>query len=491
TMSESGRSCRCDCICCKKLHNCCFPCNCLAPCCKCLPQSLCSIQDWLHLVLLLGVLTTAVFTAFSIYVVAASETCSSPFCIRQVVALLVAIPSNYMFVQFIREYDQGSLADHMQTAQQAVQDLVKGYDAEVKEMRKVIDDLTGTAAAFAMSCFTTSREEFEKFLIGTKYYHTDLYVDPTVHQQFKQFVRKWLDIYAQSLLDPDPLRDGLDASLASCITVEATCDEILARLANTRMSTLQQRSRELNEQCIAGQEFVQDALCLLDHREISVASSSFMLSDDPSRKCGISWLRCGCTSLGLLVERTRDRDFVSEWPQTFGFCCFSVTVLSGRHQLFLFLLFFNVLMIVYEAIAERPWLMGVFIANEVCVLAILICFEQIDEIAKLQRQQQRYRERRERLAAKAKSAREDWMKVQRLFDLWNYRTQPFLRIMGKLHRTLEGMDRDACMPRLKDVEARRPSTVAHEAQRLQWLQETNERIGELDARLEGVEWASE
>ena len=30
----------------------------------------------------------------------------------------------------------------------------------------------------------------------------------------------------------------------------------------------------LNEQCIAGQEFVQDALCLLDHREISVASSA-------------------------------------------------------------------------------------------------------------------------------------------------------------------------------------------------------------------------
>ena len=30
---------------------------------------------------------------------------------------------------------------------------------------------------------------------------------------------------------------------------------------------------------------------------------------------------------------------------------------------------------------------------------------------------------------------------------------------------------------VEDVEARRPSTVAHEAQRLQWLQETNEPLG--------------
>ena len=44
-------------------------------------------------------------------------------------------------------------------------------------------------------------------------------------------------------------------------------------------------------------------------------SGSFMLSDDPSRKCGISWLRCGCTSLGLLVERTR----LSDWVAGFQF----------------------------------------------------------------------------------------------------------------------------------------------------------------------------
>ncbi|CAE7376369.1 nek8 [Symbiodinium pilosum] len=379
-------------------------------------------------------------------------------------------------------------------------------------MRKVIDDLTGNAAAFAMSCFTTSREEFERFLIGTKYYHTaarrrwnylmpkpffrylsqanqlgkgslfgvpteviaiagkELYVDPAVHEQFKKFARKWLDIYAQS-------------------------DEIINRLNSTRMATLQQRSSELKEQCIAGQEFVQDALCILDNpRTISGSgvSSSFMISNDPSRKCGISWIRWGCTGLGLQVERTRDRDFFRpEWPRTIGFCCVSVTVLSARHQLFILLLLFDILMIVYEAIAYRPWLMAVFIANEVCVVAILICFEQIDEIAQLQRQQQRYRERRERLAAKAQKARNDWTKVQRLFDLWNYRTQPFLRIMGKLHRTLEGLDRDACMPRMKDAEARRPSTIARDAQRLQWLQDTNERISDLDARLEGVDWASE
>ena len=33
----------------------------------------------------------------------------------------------------------------------------------------------------------------------------ELYVDPAVHEQFKKFARKWLDIYAQSLLDPEAL----------------------------------------------------------------------------------------------------------------------------------------------------------------------------------------------------------------------------------------------------------------------------------------------
>ncbi|CAJ1403632.1 unnamed protein product [Effrenium voratum] len=353
-MSESGCSCQCDCLCCAKLHDCCFPCNCLQICFPCLPRSCSTLQDWLHMILLLGVVASAVCTGFSIYVIAASETCASPFCIRQILTLLVAIPSNYSFVMFIQEYDAGSLTKHMQTTQQAVQELVRAHNAEAKELREVIRKMTGNAVAFAMDCFKTRREEFEKFLVGSKLYHAELY-EAEMLEAFKRFVRKWVEVYAQSLLDPDMLRQGLEADLRSCETLEETCDTVLQRLTATKSVTLQQRSQELHEEVRHSQN-LQEALCIIDDAQQGqsmISSSSALASVDPSKKCGISWLRWGCTSLGLQLGRTRDRDFSHEWPRTVGFGLGSVTVLSARHRLFLYLFIFDIIMILLEVEARR------------------------------------------------------------------------------------------------------------------------------------------
>lgn len=95
--------------------------------------------------------------------------------------------------------------------------------------------------------------------------------------------------------------------------------------------------------------------------------------------------------------------------------------------------------------------MACVVANAVCVVSTLACFEQIDEIAQLQRRIDKYRRRNNQVQEEHREAKENWAKaseikkstafgnavrcnspllssccccpslVTRLHDLWNYR----------------------------------------------------------------------
>ena len=66
----------------------------------------------------------------------------------------------------------------------SVWDLVHGA---IEELREVIRKMTGNAVAFAMDCFKTRREEFEKFLVGSKLYHADLWPEIEKPERTKGF----------------------------------------------------------------------------------------------------------------------------------------------------------------------------------------------------------------------------------------------------------------------------------------------------------------
>jgi len=201
-------------------------------------------------------------------------------------------------------------------------------------------------------------------------------------------------------------------------------------------------------------------------------------------KCGVSWLRIGCNrKFGRQVSRTIDRDYRREWPLTVSFCCGSITLLSRRHVNHLVYLLLDSGLIIYEGIFGQV-VTGVLVsANLICVVSTLACFEQIDEIAQLQRRIHGYRQRSERVKEQHRKANENWTKVQQLHDLWNYRTQPFLIIMGKIHRALDNQDREYA--RALELARRNDGAVTDitPEQRLDWIKLANESLDCLDRKL--------
>ncbi|CAK0835019.1 unnamed protein product [Prorocentrum cordatum] len=108
--------------------------------------------------------------------------------------------------------------------------------------------------------------------------------------------------------------------------------------------------------------------------------------------------------------------------------------------------------------------MALLAVNTVCVISTLACFEQLDEIAKLQQRISKYQAMSEKMKVEFKQVNDKWKKVQQLHDLWNYRTMPFLAIMGKIQNALDDKERS------DDLQ-------------VEWLRRANDSLEILDEKL--------
>jgi len=106
----------------------------------------------------------------------------------------------------------------------------------------------------------------------------------------------------------------------------------------------------------------------------------------------------------------------------------------------MFAFFLDVGLISFHSYMERWSSLLLVIINLICIISVLACFEQINEIAILEQQIHVYEQRNEEVGKRRDEARENWEKVQQLHDLWLYRTLPSLSIMGKIHNHLGDED---------------------------------------------------
>lgn len=475
---------------CQQCHSRIFPCN-IGLCCPCLPSSWRSAKDWLHLILILGVLATVGFIIVQIVEIATQQHCHTPFCVGQLVSGILIIPSLYDFFKFIGTYDE-SLQEHKQRAEDEVHGLIESINQQVAEMQDVAAKLTESATDFAFRSFDTSREGFEKFILDLKLYYSELYVQEYMLEELRQFMLKWLIVFSQSLLDPDtnPLLKGIEEEFRRCTTLDDLCDKVTGRLSRLKVST------RLNLMAPA------DSYVLNNHNpaieDVERASQTSQTSQSgtaqvPTSKCGVSWFRCGCSGrFGRQVSRTRDGNYSREWPLTIAFCCGSITILSRRHLSHLLYFVIDVILIMYEILTHsQVYAMACVAANAVCVISTLACFEQIDEIAQLQRRIHKYQQRKDQVQERHREAKENWAKVQQLHDLWNYRTQPFLTIMGKIHRALDDKDREYA--RALELARRRGEIIDEtDEERLEWIRRANQSLECLDQKLGSIQnWTKE
>mmetsp|Transcript_120544 Transcript_120544/g.336333 ORF Transcript_120544/g.336333 Transcript_120544/m.336333 type:complete len:534 (+) Transcript_120544:130-1731(+) len=444
----------------------CFPCN-LSRCLPCLPSSWTKVQDWLHLVLIFGVLASMVCLIQMIYELGFGDKCRSPLCFKQWITGVIVLPSTIYFIQTIGRYDE-QLQERKQRHEHEVERLIGNINEQVAEMNQLCANLADRANTFATGRFNDKSQAFKLFLHQVREAYADLYVQEEMLDQLRRFVIAWFRAFAGTVINPrdNPLLGGVERDLSRCTTVQALCDVAMKRLEGGSIAF---RFQLPSQTPILQHRTLEDGSSAPSH------SSSFLGGAAASRLCGVSWLRCGRVGC---CRRERSAN-PSGMPVKFYFGCFMIKILSRSHVNLLLAFVADLLLVIVEVVEERWTSLALVITNVICITSLLACFEQINEIAQLEHQIHVYERRSAEVGQRRDEARSSWEKVQQLHDLWLYRTLPSLSIMGKIHTQLGllDMERTRALANGSTEADPRPEFLLHANECLNCLQQ---RLGSLE-----------
>lgn len=441
---------------------CCFPCN-LSRCLPCLPTSWTKVQDWLHLILIFGVVGSLLCLIQMIYELGFGERCRSPLCFKQWVAGVIVLPTTVYFIQTIGKYDE-QLREKKQRHEHEVERLITSINQQVEEMNDLCRKVTENANNFATGRFNDKSDAFKLFLRQVKDAYASLYVEPEMLEQLRRFVIAWFQAFAGTLINPrdNALLSGAERELSKCATVQAICDAAMKRLEGNSVAFRFQ---------------MPNSSPVLRHRTIEDGSSASFASAPAEARalCGVSWVSCG----RFPCCRRRRSPSVNGMPVTFLLGCMKLKILSRSHLNLLLAFLADILLVFFEMYNDRWSNFILVIINEACIVSMLACFEQINEIAQLEQQIQVFEQRSEEVGQRRDEAKESWEKVQQLHDLWLFRTLPSLTIMGKVHTHLGLMDMDRTTKAGGRAEGGDP--------RLEFLRKANEGLSSLQRKLGTLE----
>jgi hypothetical protein len=369
------------------------------------------------------------------------------------------VPSLISFISYIREYQQDLLEKRRTLAIEA-NNLVSEYNKQAEEMNERCRQIAENANDFAGSALNRDANSFKRFL-SHAHRASDIYSDEATVQQLRQFIINWFQTFSTTVIRPEsnPVWANIQNDMQRCTTVESLCDAARSRV----------------DQISIGFKFQEtDQMSFIDDRDTDEIGEQDLEANE--RKCGVTWIKLhGCvrakrlyherpvTYAVMCAEMRQGRPGLdeqqlrSEWrslrqvqgigcqrastpngmPFEVMFGCGKLRVLSWTHVNFLILVFVDIALLMYEALAQRWFSVGLVLINEICVISVLACFEQIDEIARLEKDIEQKREQVHEVADKREKANKDWDQVHRLHELWKYRTLPTLSVMHKVTEYLE------------------------------------------------------
>jgi len=387
--------------------------------------------------------------------------CNSAVCINRWIAGICILPSLLWFIVTIRHYDQ-ELQDKKRNRQIEVNNLIETHNKQAEEMNECCRQITENANDFAQGRFNDKATAFIRFLRNVPR-DVEVYSDQEMLDELRHFVIMWFHTFSGALLNPEsnPVWGNVEQEMRNCITVQDLCEAATKKVKSVGVAFKCQ---------------VQADIPLLEQRDSTERSSSSAgvvdLEGNVDRKCGVTWLkfhRCGkptrlfhnapvtYAEMRQAHQHLEEPELRAEWqglrrlqgcgiqrspsdngmPFEILFCFGKVRVLSGMHAKFLFLFFGDAALLVFEA-ANLRWISFLLIAiNEICAISVLACFEQINEIAVLDREINFFRERVTEVQQKHDKAKRDWDQVKQLHELWKYRTLPTLSVMEKVTFHLE------------------------------------------------------
>jgi len=448
----------------KKTESWCFPMQPFAICgglCFCLPATWKKIQDSTHLILVFGVMSCIAIILKSILVLMSPTECfyqDELFCGREISSVIFGMLLATYVSGIISQWDEQLMAKEQMCKEQK-QKLLNSYNELLGDMDGLLTNATESASGLAERSFESKRRDFQRFLERAKSRFTVYQGDLDMLNQFRRFCVNWLNVFQECSIDPlgNPTLVVTDEELQRQSTIVEVADLCLERLRVTEVRFISsQRDKDKN---IIDQR-------TKDYKRHTIKQGPRMLAitadgntppaannnnaggsnrslEELSRPKGQSrWLKCcggGC------------RWQVAEpyGTKALGCGCIDVTFLSKQHSMLLFVFFLGVLLFaldLYEVIGKNatgedlgPEAVSAFflIIAQLCVTVVLMNFEDIDTVQKLEREVQELKEQNEVVGKQRENMKEFWSNAQNLTELWLYRTVPRLDLYKELHSQLE------------------------------------------------------
>jgi len=346
----------------------------------------------------------------------------------------------------ISQWDEQLMAKEALCKEQKAK-LLSSYNDLLSDMDGLLTNATESASGLAERSFESKRRDFQRFLERAKSRFSQVYSgDLEMLRQFRRFCVNWLNVFKECSIDPvgRPTEVVDPEELENQTTIVEVADLCLERLRVTEVRFISaQRDKDKNMidhnqrdfKRHRAQQGAKKLAITAGGEEEPPKLETGASTPQPSRT---SWLRCG----------SGGQCKCSGYPSECTFLCGSVVCLSQQHTTIMFLFFVGGLVIaldIFNAMSAQATGINPFdvvalvcaILAEICVVVVLINFEDLDTVQKLEREVQELEAQNKAVSEQREKMKEFWASAQNLTELWLYRTVPRLDLYKELHSQLE------------------------------------------------------
>lgn len=399
------------------------------------------------------------------------RSCRSWWCVQEVcVAVSVAPCLWYMFKMF-RSSDEKIRAKEAEIAEKK-KELAVTYNSLIASVDDLLGKAAESSATLAERSFESKRRDFNRFLeraesrcaaLGLTGSDRDVML-----REFRRFVKRWLVVFEECSVDPvaHPKVVVSDEELDRCTSIDELSKLVLERLKLTEVRFVtSQRQRDVK--IVQGFGSIKGKLLALPDAAApmelkrspsisSMASDSFQsqLAPPPVPErgscCPCTWWECGS-------GHKRDVDAQSGWPRQLSCGCCTLSILSRDHTILIlgFLtgcVIFGLEFTIHSG--SHALTLGATVFYEICLVVILVVFEDVDAVAKLDKDVEELSRESERIADRRQQMHEYWGAMQNMTDLWLHRTIPRLELLKEVQGYLEDAPDQDVLPFMANANAR-------------------------------------
>lgn len=447
------------------------------------PSTWSNIQDWTHFSLVLGIIGLIVMVVQVMFQLIGDKCCHEATfkCLEEGLILASSGLCGWYIIKSIGTYDE-QIQEKERLIAERKKELSASYDSLINSMDDLLGKAAESSATMAERSFESKRRDFQRFLERAETRYTQIAgtkIDTEMMlQQFRRFVQRWLVVFEECSVDPIgcPKRVVTEEELNRCRTIGDVASLTLERLKATEVRFISSQ-RDKDAKMLRGfratirsitaapqksepgsapapQEIEMSAGV---RRPPSSPSASFQFEDaergggrggsDSSesrqakqkeldkRCCPCEWCQFGafpCSYLRLGGDQG--------YPRIFSCLCGQFKMLSRMHFLLMIGCLSSIGVVVNEALFVKGFMPTIVVGASLfstCLMVLLVRFEQIDIIQRLEREVNELEGENNRIVERKEQMVHFWNSMQSLTDLWVHRTVPRLDLLKEVQGHLE------------------------------------------------------